>query len=87
MWVFLTSTKDPPLEHIDKFLIRFGHPDGGSIRIDQGGELAGSHSLVDIVLWKCYYVFKPTGAVAPCNDKLAIHTRPLLYGAGLLAKY
>ncbi len=41
MWVFLTSTKDPPSDLIEKFLIRFGHPDGGLIRTDQGRELAG----------------------------------------------
>jgi hypothetical protein len=40
IWVFLTKSKDPPLEIIDTFLDRFGHRNGGSIRSDQGGELA-----------------------------------------------
>ncbi len=40
--VFLTKSKDPPIDIIDKFLQKFGHADGGSIRTDQGGELAGS---------------------------------------------
>ncbi len=39
MWVFLTSNKDPPLDLIDKFLARFGHPDSGSIRTYQGKKL------------------------------------------------
>jgi hypothetical protein len=86
MWVFLNSTKDPPLEIIDKFLLRFGHPDGGLIRTDQGGELAGSQSLVDIMLQKFHYAFEPTGADNPSqngaveiyNDKLAVCTHTLL---------
>ncbi len=40
IWVFLTKSKEPPLEIIDTFLDRFGHRNGGSIRSDQGGELA-----------------------------------------------
>jgi hypothetical protein len=89
------SLIDPPLDLIDKFLTRFGHPDGGSIRTDQGREVAGSQKLVDMVLWQYNYVVEPTGADSPSqngmveiyNDKLAIHTCTLLYGAGLLAKY
>jgi hypothetical protein len=34
-WEFLTSTKDPPLDLIDEFLTRFGHPDSGSIRTER----------------------------------------------------
>ncbi len=40
MWVSLTKTKEPPLDIIDTFLDRFGHRNGGSVRSDQGGELA-----------------------------------------------
>ena len=32
IWVFLTKTKEPPLDIIDTFLARFGHFDGGSGR-------------------------------------------------------
>jgi hypothetical protein len=47
------------------------------------------------VLWKFNYVVKPTGAKSPSqngaveiyNDKLAVRTRTLLYGAGLPVKY
>ena len=37
IWVFLTKSKEPPLDIIDTFLDRFGHRNGGSIRSDQGG--------------------------------------------------
>jgi hypothetical protein len=40
VWVFLTNTQEPPLDIVDRFLSRFGHAHGGSIRTDQGGELA-----------------------------------------------
>ena len=80
MWVFLTKSKDPPLDIIDQFLWKFGHDDGRSIRSDQGGELAKSSVLADMVLWEHNYVFKPTGANSPLqngavetyNDKLAV---------------
>jgi hypothetical protein len=50
MWVFLTQSKSPPMEIINTFLSRFGHERGGSIRTDQGGELARSFALSDKVL-------------------------------------
>jgi hypothetical protein len=40
IWVFLTKSKEPPLDIIDTFLDCFGHVNGGLIRSDQGGELA-----------------------------------------------
>jgi len=48
VWVFLTNTKEPPLELIDTFVTRFGHDLGGSIRTDQCGELTRSLG------WKCW---------------------------------
>jgi hypothetical protein len=95
MWVFLTKSKDPPLDIIDSFLKKFGHDNGGSIRSDQGGELAKSTALADMVLREHSYVFEPTsadspsqnGAVKMYNDKLAVRTRTLLYGANLPAMY
>jgi hypothetical protein len=95
IWVFLTKSKDPPIDIIDKFLQRFGHADGGCICTDQGGELAGLSALSNMVLRNHSYVVEPTGADSPSqngqaenyNDKLAIRTRTLLYGAGLPAQY
>jgi hypothetical protein len=91
IWVFLTKSKAPPLDILDTFLTRFGHEHGGSVRTDQGGELARSFALSDLLLRKHRYVLEPTGADSPSqngaveiyNDKLAIRTRTLLYGAGL----
>ena len=95
VWVFLTNTKEPPLAILDAFLSRFGHEKGGSIRTDQGGELARSFALSDLVLRTHKYVLEPTGADSPSqngsveiyNNKLAVRARTLLYGLGLPAKY
>ena len=95
VWVFLTNTKEPPLDILDTFLSRFGHERGGSIRTDQGGELARSFALSDLVLRSHKYVLEPTGADSPSqngsvevyNNKLAVRARTLLYGSGLPAKY
>jgi hypothetical protein len=95
VWVFLTKSKEPPMDIIDAFLKRHGHSNGGSLRTDQGGELARSSHLLDMVLRKYNYVFEPTGADSPSqngaveiyNDKLAVRARTLLYGSGLPAKY
>jgi len=95
IWVFLTKSKAPPLDILDAFFARFGHEHGGSVRTDQGGELARSSDLSDLFLRKYHYVMEPTGADSPSqngaieiyNDKLAVCTRTLIYGAGLPAKY
>jgi hypothetical protein len=65
--------------------------------MNQGGELAGSSGLsdIDMVLRNHSYVFEHTGADSLSqngqaeiyNNKLAVRTRTLLYGAGLPAKY
>ncbi len=95
MWVFLTKSKEPPLDIINSFLRKFGHEEGGSISSDQGGDLAKSPALTNMVLRDHNYVFEPTGADSPShnggvetyNDKLAVRTRTLLYGANLPATY
>jgi hypothetical protein len=95
VWAFLTKSKAPPLDIIDAFLTRHGHSNGGCHCTDQGGELARSSHLLDMVLHKYNYVMEPTGANSPLqngavkiyNDKLAIRARTLLYGLGLPAKY
>ena len=88
IWVFLTKSKSPPLEILNKFFTRYGHPHGGSVRTDQGGELGRSTALSDLILRKFHYVLEPPGADSPSqngaveiyNDKLAIRTRTLLLG-------
>jgi hypothetical protein len=95
VWVFLTATKDPPLDIVSEFLQQHGHESGGSIRTDQGGELASSHDFQDLVLRNFHYTLEPTGADSPSqngavevyNDKFAVRTRTLLFGSGLPATY
>jgi hypothetical protein len=82
MWVFLTKSKEPPLDIINKFLDCCGHELGGSIRMDQGGKLARLFTFVDMLLRKHKYVIKPTGADSPSqngaveiyNAKLTVRT-------------
>jgi hypothetical protein len=95
IWCFLTKMKEPPTDLLDAFFTRFGHELGGSVRTDQGGELARSSALGDLLLRKHQYVLKPTGSNSPLqngaveiyNGKLAVCTRSLLYSSGLPAKY
>jgi len=95
IWVLLTKSKEPPMDIIDTFLTRFGHRNGGSVRSDQGGELARSFAYSDLLLRKHKYVVEPTGADSPSqngaveiyNAKLAVRTCTLLFGSGLPAKY
>jgi hypothetical protein len=65
VWVFLTRSKDPPLNIISCFLKKFGHVEGGSICTDQGSELAGLSDLADMTLRNHSYIFEPTGADSP----------------------
>jgi hypothetical protein len=94
VWVFLTNSKSPPLNIIDEFLKTHGLQDGGFIRTDQGGELAGSQAFLDICGVN-HYKSKPTGSDTPSqngaieiyNDKFGARVRSLLYGSCLPAKY
>jgi hypothetical protein len=94
-WIFLTATKEPPLDIIRAFLAQHGHAGGGCIRTDQGGKLARSPSFYDLLLGNFNYTIKPTGADSPSqngsakiyNDKFAIQSWTLLYGSGLPAKF
>ncbi len=93
--MFLTNTKEPLIKIIDAFLARFGHEHGGSIQTNQGGELAWSFTLSDMVLRTHHYMLELTRANNPSqncvveiyNGKLAIRARTLLYGSGLPEKY
>ncbi len=95
IWVFLTKSKEPPLDIINTFLDHCGHELGGLIHTDQSGELAHSFTFIDMLLRKHKYVIEPTGADSPSqngaveiyNAKLAVRTGTLLFGSGLPAKY
>ncbi len=95
IWVFLTKSKEPPLDIINTFLDHCGHELCGSICTDQGGKLARSFTFIDMLLRKHKYVIEPTGADSPSqngaveiyNPKLVVHTQTLLFGSGLPAKY
>ncbi len=95
VWVFLTNSKSLPLDIIEEFLTQHGHEEGGCIRTNQGGKLAGSSNFQDLLLRKFHYNIEPTGADSPSqngaaeiyNDKFIICTRTLLYGSSLPAKF
>jgi hypothetical protein len=91
-WVFLTLNKSPPLNIVDEFLKTHGLPDGGFICTDQGGELAGRQSFLDVCGIN-HYISELTGADTPSqngaveiyNDKLGSRVCSLLYGSCLPA--
>ena len=64
-WIFPTKTKKPPVEIIRLFLEKYGHEEGGLIRVDQGGELAWCTEWRTMVLKEHRYVVEPTGADSP----------------------
>lgn len=93
-WVFPRKSKEPPVDLIRLFLAKFGCSSGGSVRCDQGGELARSEAFRSMCL-SCGFVVEPTGADSPSqnggverlNGTLAATVRALLYGAGLPPQY
>jgi hypothetical protein len=95
IWVFLTKSKEPPLNIVSAFLRQHDHPGGGCICTDQGGELARSMKFSHTILNNFNYTVEHTsndspsqnGAVKIYNDKFGIRTRALLYGSGLPAKF
>lgn len=94
-WIFLTKSKEPPIELTKLFLRQYGHKNGGKIRCDQGGELARSEEWRSLVLRDFQYCVEPTGADSPSqngqvenyNKTLGTIVRTLLYGSQLPAKY
>jgi hypothetical protein len=94
VWVFLTESKEPPIEICLAFLHNFGN-DSGLIRTDQGGELAHSEAFVDSMLKDRGYIVEPMGADSASqnggaviyNNTLAVKVITLLYGSGLPAKF
>jgi hypothetical protein len=94
LWVFLTQSKDPPLNIIRAFMTKFGIG-GGLVCTDQGGELAKSDKFRHMLQHECQYIVEPTGSNSPSqngaaeinNDKLTVKARTLLYGSVLPAKF
>ena len=60
-WIFLTSSKKPPIETMKIFLKQFGNEDGCVLRVDQGGELARSDKFRTTMLEEFQYAVEPTG--------------------------
>ena len=94
VWVFLTSSKTPPIALLRAFLMKFGLAKG-VIWTDQGGELARSAAFRTTMMNKYTYTVEPTGADSPSqnggaeiyNGTLTETVRTLLYGSGLPAKF
>ncbi len=86
VWVFLTESKDPPLDILQLFMKRFAN-DTGLVRTDQGGELAGCGAFREMMLVEFGYIIEPTGADSPSqnggveiyNNTLAVKVCALLY--------
>ena len=70
IWVFLCSSKEPLLDMVHLHLEIFGRKQGGSLRCNQGGELARSHDFVAQMVLRQYTV-EPTGADNPAQNKAA----------------
>jgi dUTP pyrophosphatase len=92
-WLFLTTTKHPPIHEIETILKQFHHlsqTTHATVRTYQGGELGCSHAFQSL-LQKYDYAYEPTGtnsskqngmAERP-NQDLKCTTRCLLRTAGL----
>ena len=70
IWIFLCKSKEPPMDLVNLHLDIFGSTLGGSIRCDQGGELARSHDFVTQMALR-HYTVEPTGADNPSQNKAA----------------
>ena len=68
MWIFLCKSKEPPIDEMSAFLSTFGLQEGGVIRCDQGGELAGSEEFITSMLKHHNYKVEPTGADSPSQN-------------------
>jgi hypothetical protein len=94
-WIFLTKSKEHPIELTKIFMNEFANDNGGKIRVDQGGELARSNAWRTLMLKEFQYKVEPTGANSPSqnaqveryNETVATIVRTLLYGSQLPAKF
>jgi hypothetical protein len=95
-WVFLTKTKSPPINLLEKFLKEHGNKNTThkTIRTDQGGELWASQQFRQLAL-EADYLIEPTGSGAPFqnglaerpNQTLGTMVRCLLHAANLGPEY
>ena len=94
-WVFLTTSKAPPIDLVKTFLLQNGLPTGyRALRLDQGGELWRSAALRDVTA-NAGYIMEPTGSDSPhqngkverLNGTFGVMVRSLLYSSGLPPKY
>ena len=69
LWVFLTQSKEPPLDIVRAFTTKFGIG-GGLVRTDQGGKLARSDKFRNTLQNKFQYVAEPTGLILPHRTAL-----------------
>ena len=67
LWVFLCTSKEPPLDIVSTFLEFYGLEAGGLVRCDQGGELARSKEFLATVYAK-QYIVEPTGSDDPAAN-------------------
>ena len=95
IWIFLTKTKEPPIEQAKGILQRFQNQfKYCTVTTDLGKEL-GKSAAFQRMISNTNYVLKTTGAYSSAqngmaekpNQDLARMTRSLLYGAGLGSQY
>jgi hypothetical protein len=67
-WIFLTKSKEPPIDLTKIFMKEFANDDGGKIRVDQGGKLARSTTWHTLMLKEFQYKVEPTGADSPSQN-------------------
>jgi hypothetical protein len=95
IWVFLMTSKKPPLDIVDVFMHQFALSDGGFVSTNQGGKLARSSTFHDMLLRDFDYVVEPMGADSPSqngsvevyNGHLAVKVQTLLYMSSLPPKF
>ena len=94
-WIFLTKSKEPPVEICQLFMKEFANEKGGMVRCDQGEELARSEAWRTMLKKDFQYTVEPTGADSPSqngqveryNETVGTIIQTLLYGSHLPAKY
>jgi hypothetical protein len=96
-WVFLTTTRNPPLKEITSVISKYKHLTKSlhcTVRTDQGGELGKSNAFRELI--KDHgFTYKPTGSnsskqngmAEKPNQDLKRITKCILHAAGLDSSY